>query len=78
MVCFASDNDWNRAEIVVGVNDARGVLADGSLAIAGKALTLTPAAICPDITIGDSNRAIRLILLGAWLEIQCCRVVSFL
>lgn len=56
--------DWNHAEIVIGVSDARGALADGSLIVAGKAYTLVPAAICPDITIGDSNQPIRLILLG--------------
>jgi inner membrane protein len=57
--------DWSRAEIVVGVSDARGALADGSLTVGGKALTLVPAAICPDITIGDSSQPVRLILLGA-------------
>jgi inner membrane protein len=56
--------DWNRAEIVVGISDARGALADGSLVVGGRSLTLVPAAICPDITIGDSNQPIRLILLG--------------
>ena len=56
--------DWNHAEIVIGVSDARGALADGSLTVDGKAYTLVPAAICPDITIGDSNQPIRLILLG--------------
>lgn len=56
--------DWNRAEIVIGVSDARGALADGSLTVEGKAFTLVPAAICPDITIGDSNQPLRLILLG--------------
>ena len=57
--------DWSRAEIVVGVSDARGALADGALAVGGRALTLVPAAICPDITIGDSSQPMRLILLGA-------------
>ena len=57
--------DWNRAEIVVGISDARGALADGSLVVGGRSLTLVPAAICPDITVGESNQPIRLILLGA-------------
>ena len=56
--------DWSRAEIVMGVSDARGALADGSLTLDGKTFTLVPATICPDITIGDSNQPIRLILLG--------------
>ena len=61
---LGAELDWSHAEIVVGVSDARGALADGTLVVAGKALTLVPAAICPDITIGDSNQPIHLTLLG--------------
>jgi inner membrane protein len=35
--------DWNRAEIVVGVSDARGALADATLTMDGKTIALTPA-----------------------------------
>ena len=37
--------DWSRAEIVVGVSDARGALADAVLTTDGKNSTLVPAAI---------------------------------
>jgi inner membrane protein len=35
--------DWTRAGIVVGVSDARGALADGTLAVNGKTSTFVPA-----------------------------------
>jgi inner membrane protein len=47
--------DWNRAGIVVGVSDARGALADGTLTINGKTANFVPAE-----TIGDANDAQRL------------------
>lgn len=56
--------DWDRAEVVIGVSDARGALADGTLSIDGKMSTLVPAAIGSDLAVGDSNRPLRLILLG--------------
>ncbi len=40
--------DWTRAEIVVGVSDARGALADGTLTMNGKTFTFAPAE-----TVGD-------------------------
>jgi inner membrane protein len=46
--------DWNRAEIVVGVSDARGALADATLAVNGKSSTLVPAENVEDIIVGDS------------------------
>ena len=58
--------DWTRAEIVIGVSDARGALADGTLTIDGKNSTLVPAAICPDLSVGDDQtQRIKLILFGA-------------
>ncbi|HEX4487933.1 MAG TPA: cell envelope integrity protein CreD [Terriglobales bacterium] len=58
--------DWSNAEIVVGVKDARGALADATLTADGKISTLVPAAIAPDITIGgDQNQHVKLTLLGA-------------
>jgi inner membrane protein len=43
--------DWSRAEIVVGVSNAKGALADATLTIDGKVSTLVPARIAPDITV---------------------------
>jgi inner membrane protein len=58
--------DWSRAEIVVGVSDARGALADATLTADGKTTTLVPAAIAPDISIGgDQNQNLKLTLFGA-------------
>ncbi len=47
--------DWSRAAIVVGVSDARGALADGTLSVNGKTVTLAPANV-----IGDTNAQQRL------------------
>jgi inner membrane protein len=58
--------DWSRAELVVGVSDARGALADGTLAIDGKTSTFNPAEICPHIYIGnDQSHRLKLTLFGA-------------
>ena len=58
--------DWNRAEIVVGVSDARGALADATLTADGKTMTLVPAQVSQDISIGgDQNEHIKLTLFGA-------------
>jgi inner membrane protein len=48
--------DWSRAEIVVGVSDARGALADALLTMDGKTSTLIPAEIAQNISIDDGNR----------------------
>jgi len=57
--------DWSRAEIVVGVSDARGALADATLTADGKTSTLVPAAIGPDIAIGgDQNNHVKVTLFG--------------
>ena len=58
--------DWNRAEMVVGVSDARGALADATLTMAGKTSMLVPGEIAQDVSIGgDQNQRIKLTLLGA-------------
>ena len=58
--------DWSRAEIVVGVSDARGALSDAALTAGGKTSTLVPAAISQDISIGgDQNQHVKLTLFGA-------------
>jgi inner membrane protein len=57
--------DWSRAEIVVGVSDARGALADATLTANGKTSTLVPAAIAPDISIGkDPDQHVKVTLFG--------------
>lgn len=56
--------DWSRSEIVVGVSDARGALADGTVTADGKTFTLVPSAISQNMAFGtDPN--VRLVLLGA-------------
>jgi inner membrane protein len=58
--------DWSRAEIVIGVSDARGALADATLTAAGKTVTLVPAETAQDISIGgDQNHNLNLTLFGA-------------
>jgi len=58
--------DWSRAEIVVGVSDARGALADATLTAGGKTSTLVPAAISQDLSLGaDQNQHVKLTLFGA-------------
>ena len=58
--------DWNRAEIVVGVSDPRGALADATLTIEGKTVTLVPAEVAQDIySGGDQSQRTKLALLGA-------------
>jgi inner membrane protein len=61
--------DWNRAEIIVGVSNAHGALADAMLTANGKTTALVPAEIAPDITIGtDDSSRIRLTLFGARID----------
>jgi inner membrane protein len=57
--------DWSRAEIVIGVSDPRGALADATLTTDGKTITLTPAEVAEKITFGnDQNGHIKLSLVG--------------
>jgi len=61
--------DWSRAEILVGVSDARGALADATLTINGKTSTLVPAEIAQNLSIGgDQNPQFRLTLFGSKVE----------
>jgi inner membrane protein len=61
--------DWSRAEIVVGVSDARGALADAMLTADGTSVTLVPAEVAQDISIGgDQSEHIKLTLFGAKAE----------
>ena len=58
--------DWPHAEFLVGVTDARGALADGTLTAAGKTLTLSPAANADKLSLGtDANQQLKLTLFGA-------------
>jgi inner membrane protein len=58
--------DWSHAQIVVGVSDARGALADATLTTDSKTVTLTPAQVTDTITINrEGNRAVGLSLFGA-------------
>jgi inner membrane protein len=61
--------DWSRAEIVVGVSDARGALADAVLTTEGKNTTLVPAEIAQNVAAsGEQNQTLRLTLFGARIE----------
>jgi inner membrane protein len=61
--------DWSRSEIVVGVSDARGALADAILATDGKTFTLAPAEVAQNISIGgDQSSQLKLVLFGARIE----------
>jgi len=64
--------DWSRAEIVVGVSDARGALADATMTTDGHTSTLAPAAIVPDVSIGsngdDQNQHLKLKLFGSRVD----------
>ncbi len=58
--------DWSRAEIIVGVSDARGALADATLAMDGRTETLTPSRITEDLLLGqEQSERLRLIAFGA-------------
>jgi inner membrane protein len=57
--------DWGRAELVVGVSNARGALADVTLTAEGKITTLVPAASAPELPFGgDESGRLKLTLLG--------------
>jgi inner membrane protein len=58
--------EWNHAEIVVGVRDARGALADALLTVDGKTQAMVPAETSPYISIGgDHGQPLSLTLFGA-------------
>jgi inner membrane protein len=57
--------DWSRAEIVVGVSDPRGALADALLTLDGKTETLVPAEASQHISVGaEQNQPLNLTLFG--------------
>jgi len=58
--------DWSRAEIVVGVSDARGALADATLATEGRTTILAPSTVVQELAVGaDQGERIKLTLFGA-------------
>jgi len=58
--------DWSHAEIVVGVSDARGAMADALLSLDGKTSTMVPAEISQRISIGgEQGPPLSLTLFGA-------------
>ena len=57
--------DWSRTELLVGVSDPRGALADATLTSGGKTTTLVPALIAQSISVGDSGKELSLALFGA-------------
>src|ERR1700683_1534535 len=61
--------DWSRAEIIVGVSEPRGALADAILTTDGKTSTLVPAENTTTISIGgDHSDHIKLTLFGTRVE----------
>jgi inner membrane protein len=61
----SAELDWSRAELLVGVSDARGALADATLTLDGKTFTLTPAEISQSMAINeDQSSHIQLTLFG--------------
>ena len=61
--------DWSRAEMLVGVSDARGALADATLTVAGKTSTLVPAEIAQNISFGgEQGSQFRLTLFGSKVD----------
>jgi len=58
--------DWDHAEFIVGVSDARGALSDGTLTVGGKAMTLAPAVVLQSLSLGaDQTQKTNLSLFGA-------------
>jgi inner membrane protein len=61
--------DWSRAEVVVGVSDARGALDDALLTTNGETTTLTPAEIAQDLFIGSGpSPRTKMTLLGSRVD----------
>jgi inner membrane protein len=58
--------EWNKAEIIVGVSDPRGALADATLTTGNSTSTLVPAQSLQNLTIGgDESHPDKLVLFGA-------------
>ena len=58
--------DWSSAEVVIGVSDARGALADATLTNDGKTSTMVPAVVADSMSIAAAqDQRVKLTLLGA-------------
>lgn len=58
--------DWAHAELIVGVSDPRGALADATLSANGKTTTMAPAQVSSGLTVGgEPAQQMRLTLFGA-------------
>ncbi len=60
--------DWNRAEILVGVTDARGALADATTTVDGKTSTLVPAESAQNMSFNADQAQLKLTLFGSKLD----------
>lgn len=61
--------EWNRAEVLVGVSDARGAVAEATVTVDGRKLTLVPAEAAQTLALGGgANGTIKLTLFGAKVE----------
>jgi len=61
--------DWSHAEILVGVTDARGALADATTTIDGKTSTLVPAESAQNMSFNaDQGAQLKLTLFGSKLD----------
>ncbi len=56
--------DWSRAELVTGVSDARGALADATLTANGSTSTLAPAQSAAVLDVGEGQEHNRVVLFG--------------
>lgn len=59
--------DWSQAEVVVGVTDARGALADGTITVDGKADSLAPIGSIDGLSVnegGNQNQRMPLTLFA--------------
>jgi hypothetical protein len=61
--------DWSRAEVIVGVSDARGAQSDAVALIDGKSVVMAPARVSPDMNMnaeqGQAAAALTLFGVGA-------------
>jgi len=58
--------DWDNAEFILGVSDARGAVSDGSVTAGGRTITLAPATVAQNLSLGpDLTQQMKLTLFGA-------------
>jgi inner membrane protein len=63
--------DWSRAELVVGVSDARGALADGTITVNGKTDSFVPTDSIEGLSLysnGNQNQRTPLTLFGVMVS----------